>query len=92
MNPASKESGGAVNASVLEVVELMGSMVAPDSGEVKLETYDDTDGTVRLIYRRGVNEHCLTCEITDEMLAMFTEEALRNRGVNVSKVLVRSPE
>jgi Fe-S cluster biogenesis protein NfuA len=88
---AKKKLRGSDNPSVAEVVELMSNMVASDSGEVSLEAYDERDGTVQLLYRRGVNEHCVTCEITDEMLAIFTEEALRTRGVNVSRVLVRSP-
>jgi hypothetical protein len=88
MDAANRKTSDAVDPVVAEVVELMSDMVSPDSGKVTLKRYDEQGGVLELFYRRGANPDCISCEVTDELLIAFTGEALKTRGINVSKILV----
>lgn len=71
------------------VIELMNGMVAKDGGQIALQSYDAPSGTVTVDYKEGVNEECITCAITPEMVNMFLLESFKSHGVPVNEVIVK---
>lgn len=66
---------------VEKVLELMNAMVAKDGGEITLHSFDANTPALAVDYRMGINEECVTCSITPELVQVFLTESLESHGV-----------
>jgi hypothetical protein len=73
---------GRIDAGVLNVIELMGTIVGSEGGSLELVEMSDDRLTVR--YIEGVNEECPECVPTHEMVRQMMTASLKVHAPQVS--------
>jgi Fe-S cluster biogenesis protein NfuA len=73
--------------SVLKSLE---AMVLGDGGAIRLNSFDSTISRLVVDYKKSTKSVCESCVLDPESIHDFIVEALENRGVQVTEVVLQT--
>src|ERR1700679_1029699 len=76
-----------VSSQIVDTLKYFRTMLASDGGSLEVQSFEPGQELV-VAYTKGVNEDCPACVLTSEDLAVFIQEALRERMVPCGTVRV----